>query len=325
MTRRQSIALLGAGMCAASARSLKDSWQQIASEIDGTVGAAALHLGSGHMVSLNADDRFPLASVCKLPIAMNIFAMVDEGKLSLDQLVEIPLYDVVPGASPIAERWPKQKRFPLEEMVELMVAKSDNTAVQTLFRMSGGADGMADRFRQWKVTGIRLDRSERQCGLDAAGVRDVPPVSRWTPGMAEELTARVPPDERLAAFRRFLNDPRDTGTPNGTLQLLKRTFAGELLSKPSTIRLVKILENTTTWPGRIKGLLPSGTVVAHKTGTTETVNGLNGATNDVGVITLPNGNGRLAIAVYVKGSTRDVAAREKVIARIARTAFDSLT
>ena len=69
-------------------------------------------------------------------------------------------------------------------------------------------------------------------------------------------------------------------------------------------------------------MLPAGTVVAHKTGTTATAMNLNGGTNDVGVIVLPKG-GQVAIAVYVKGSTRDLAAREKIIARMARAAFDA--
>jgi beta-lactamase class A len=248
--------------------------------------------------------------------------MVQEGRISLDEEVEIPRYDVWPGVSVVAERWPKQRRFRLDELLEWMVAKSDNTAVQTLFRIGGGPITMAARFRQWQIAGVRLDRSERQCALEAAGVQHVPPVSRWTPGMSDHLTAAIPPAERLAAMRRFLADPRDTGTPSGTVQLLKKLFAGELLSAKLTARLVEILKTTTTGSARIKGLLPAGTVVAHKTGTTGTVVDFNGSTNDAGVILLPDG-GQLAIAVYVKGSTRDQAARELVIARIARVAFDS--
>jgi beta-lactamase class A len=68
-------------------------------------------------------------------------------------------------------------------------------------------------------------------------------------------------------------------------------------------------------------LLPPGTIVAHKTGSTGTVKGLTAATNDSGVIFLPNG-GELAISVYVKASTRTDDARDAVIARIARAAFD---
>jgi hypothetical protein len=47
----------------------------------------------------------------------------------------------------------------------------------------------------------------------------------------------------------------------------------------------------------------------------------NGSTNDAGVILLPGG-GQVAIAVYVKGSRGNLAARELVIARIAKAAFD---
>ena len=321
LSRRQCLPLLAGGLWAAGETSVSEQWRRIASETDGTVGAMALHLSSGRTASLRGDERFPLASVCKLPIAAHILAMVDEGRLSLDEELTIPRYDVWPGVSVVAERWPKQRRFRLDELVEWMVAKSDNTAVQTLFRIGGGPKAMSARLRQWRVDGIRLDRSERQCTLDAAGVRQAPPVSRWTPEMSDKLTAAIPAPERLAAMRAFLADPRDTGTPAGTVQLLKKVFAGELLSPKLTARLVEILKATTTGSARIKGLLPAGTVVAHKTGTTGTVMDFNGSTNDAGVILLPGG-GQVAIAVYVKGSRGNLAARELVIARIAKAAFD---
>lgn len=85
--------------------------------------------------------------------------------------------------------------------------------------------------------------------------------------------------------------------------------------------MVEILKATTTSPTRIKGLLPPGTVAGHKTGTTATVNGLTAATNDSGVIFLPDG-GQVAASIYVKASTRSAEARDSVIARIARAAFN---
>jgi beta-lactamase class A len=248
-----------------------------------------------------------------------MLALVDEGKFKLDAPITIPLYDVVPTVSPIAERWPKQHTFPLEEMLELMIAKSDNTAVQTLFRIGGGGTAMAARLQQWQIDDMRLDRDERRCGLDAAGVRNIPPVEKWTPGMSAALTAKVPAAERRAAMRRFLADIRDTATPDATVVLLDKAFHGKLLSARLTARLVSMLEATTTGDARLKGLLPAGTVVAHKTGTTATAGTLNGSTNDAGVIA-----GKLAIAVYVKGSTRPLAATEHLIAEISQAAFHSL-
>ena len=68
------------------------------------------------------------------------------------------------------------------------------------------------------------------------------------------------------------------------------------------------MTETTTGPKRIKGLLPADAVVAHKTGTSPTNSeGLSPATNDVGIITLPNGK-HIAIAIFVCNSTADEAA-----------------
>ena len=88
LTRRHLLAL-GTGISAAADPTLSEEWHQVAGATDGTVGAAALHLTYGRFVSLNGDERFPLASVCKLPIAMNILALVDEGKLTLNQEIEV--------------------------------------------------------------------------------------------------------------------------------------------------------------------------------------------------------------------------------------------
>lgn len=322
VTRRQCLWALSSSVAGAADRDLVQEWRRIAAETDGTVGAAALHLASGQMVSLHGGDLFPLASVCKVPIAMNMLALVDEGKLALDQEIEVLPRDVVSGVSDIAKRWPAQRHFPLNEMIELMVARSDNTAVETLFRIGGEGQAIAARLRKWMVAGIRVDRSERQCGLDRNGVEHYPPAAQWTDEIVNALIAKTPPATRYRATRRFLTDPRDTGTPEGTVQLLARAFRGELLSKPSSARLIEVLKATTTFPMRLKGLLPPGTVVAHKTGSTGTVNGLTAATNDSGVIYLPADRGQLAISLYLKASTRDDASRDRVIARMSRAAFD---
>ena len=63
LTRRRWLFALGSGVPAVAGRSLSEEWRRIA---NGIVGAAALHLASGRLVSLNGDERFPLASVCKL-------------------------------------------------------------------------------------------------------------------------------------------------------------------------------------------------------------------------------------------------------------------
>jgi beta-lactamase class A len=68
--------------------------------------------------------------------------------------------------------------------------------------------------------------------------------------------------------------------------------------------------------------LPAGTVVAHKTGTGGTRNGITSATNDIGIITLPDGR-HLAVAAFVSDSAANDDTRDSIIARLAKAAWDS--
>ncbi len=82
--------------------------------------------------------------------------------------------------------------------------------------------------------------------------------------------------------------------------------------------------DSTPGPLRIKGLLPPGNVVAHKTGTDGTREGKTAATNDIGIVTLPDGR-HVAIAVFVKDSTAGLVAREAALARAAKATWDHWT
>ena len=74
---------------------------------------------------------------------------------------------------------------------------------------------------------------------------------------------------------------------------------------------------------RLKGELPAGTLVAHKTGTGGTRNGITAATNDIGIITLPDGR-HLAVAAFVSDSAANDDTRDAVIARLAKAAWDQV-
>jgi beta-lactamase class A len=117
---------------------------------------------------------------------------------------------------------------------------------------------------------------------------------------------------------------RNSSTPRAAVALLRALYAGRGVSPPARDLLLDDLTASVPGPRRLKGLLPAGTAVAHKTGTDGTFNGLTRATNDIGIITLPDGR-HLAIAVFVKDSTADEATRERTIALAARASFDAWT
>jgi beta-lactamase class A len=114
---------------------------------------------------------------------------------------------------------------------------------------------------------------------------------------------------------------RNWATPLAAIQLLRAIQEGQGLSQPSRALLRDLMIASGPGAHRIKGLLPAGTLVMHKTGTSRTVDGLTRATNDVGIVRLPDA-WHLAVAVFVADSKADEATREAVIARIARAAWD---
>jgi beta-lactamase class A len=109
------------------------------------------------------------------------------------------------------------------------------------------------------------------------------------------------------------------GAASDLAQLLARLQRGEVLQPPQLRLLVGFMERATTGLRRLRGDLPPGTRVADKSGT----GGAGSATNDVGLITLPEGMGHLAMAVLISGSKLSVEAQERLIAEVARAAYDA--
>ena len=77
-------------------------------------------------------------------------------------------------------------------------------------------------------------------------------------------------------------------TPSAMTDLLYQFYTGKCLSHASTQFLMKLMTESANSDKRIKGLLPAGIIVAHKTGTSNTsAGGVTAAVNDLGIITLP--------------------------------------
>jgi hypothetical protein len=104
MNRRLFLLTFGSLVVEGPESDLVKQWKLIARDTDGTVGAAALHLGTGKLTSMNGGERFPLASVCKLPIAMHILCLMDEGKLAFHEQIEVLPRDVWSGVSNCSAR-----------------------------------------------------------------------------------------------------------------------------------------------------------------------------------------------------------------------------
>ncbi len=77
------------------------------------------------------------------------------------------------------------------------------------------------------------------------------------------------------------------------------------------------MKKTVTFPDRLRAGVPSGWTIGHKTGTSRTRNGINGVTNDVGILTAPDGR-HVAVAAFVAESRTGNEERAAMIAAAAR-------
>lgn len=302
---------------AASAR-LLDDLRRIAETSGGVVGLSAQHIETGARVSIRGDERFPMGSVYKLPIAVTLFQRIERGDIRLTDKVRLTERDYRPGHSPLAlSTNAKPVALSIGGLLRWMLEESDNTACDAILRLVGGPAAVTKQMREIGIGGIDVDRAEVYLSADFSGVCELPPEKEWSLHLFRRLFAQVDKAGREAAAMKFAQDARDTSTPVAMTELLVKLQRGEVLGASSTNRIFQLLTSTRTGLDRLKGLLPAHTVVAHKTGSMGAA-----ATNDVGIVTLPNGRGHLAIAVFVKASSKDLAARERAIARVARKSYD---
>lgn len=270
--------------------SLQARMARIAAPAGGRVGAAVALIGTDEGAALAGDERFPMQSVFKLPLAMTVLDAVDRDALRLDQPVRVTPADFVSEQqrSPIRDDHPDGVTLPLVDLLRGAASESDGTAADVLLGLVGGPEAVTAYVRRLGIEGIEVAVTEKDMGRDPE-----------------------------AQFRNW-------ATPRGAVALLSALETGRGLSPESRTLLIRLLTETGTGPNRIRGRLPDGTHVAHKTGTSRTVGGVTAATNDAGIVTLPDGR-RLAVAVFVSNSPADDGAREGVIAGVSRAAYDAWT
>jgi beta-lactamase class A len=261
----------------------------IAADARGKVSVACSLPGSDVNCDLNPHARPPMQSVFKLPLAMTALHLIEEGKFSLDQPVRfLPGDRILPHTySPLQDKYPEANvDIPLRELLRLAASLSDNSAADLVLRVIGGPEVVQHYISSIGVDGFQLKDGEHGLHQDVA-----------------------------AQYRNWFE-------PASAVKLLRRISDDSPLSVEHTALLLAWVKDTPTGAHRIKGQLPEGTSVMHKTGTSGSGNGVAYATNDIALIALPNGR-RLAIAIFVTDAAADDATRDAVIARIAKAAYDA--
>ncbi|HKN68277.1 MAG TPA: class A beta-lactamase [Gemmatimonadaceae bacterium] len=284
------LALASSPLVAQRDAALRSTLASIARTSRGQLGVGVEILETGRQVVINDDFHYPMQSVYKLPIAMAVLHRVDAGELELDSAVAVRPSDFVsPGQhSPVRDAHPEGTRLTLRELLRFTVAESDGSTSDVALRLAGGPSRVMRYLRGLGVHDLIVATTEQEIGRD-----------------------------HRVQFR-------DWTTPSGCLSLLRALARGHALSDSNQALLMHFMTTGTRGTSRIAGLLPQGTPVAHKPGSSGTAGGVAAATNDIGIVTLPNGQ-HMAIAVLLANARGADAARDSVIARASRAAYDAIS
>lgn len=265
--------------------------QKMSSIIDAqkaNVGVSVMYLEDGRSVSVNGDKHYPMQSVYKFHLALAVLDQVDKGKLSLHQNILVKKSDLLTDTwSPLREKYPNGNvTLPLSEIIRVTVAESDNNGCDILFRLVGGTNVVHQYIARLGIKDCAIMDTEEELHKDEKAQ-----FANWT-------------------------------TPKAANALMEKFYKGQVLKKNTHAFLMKTMEGTVSGPNKIKGLLPSGAIVAHKTGNSGiNKNGVMTASNDIGIVTLPNGK-KMLVSVFVSMSKDGEQKIDQIIAQLAKAAWE---
>lgn len=177
-------------------------------------------------ISRNENKMFPAASVIKLPIAAVAFKAVKEGRVSLNQKFTISAKEVA-GGSGIIKAMPAPVVLTFQEILEIMIANSDNTATNKIISILGYN---------------YLNKGFRELGLKRTVLK-----------------------RKMMDFSGRKRGIENYTSASDIVFLLEEIYKGELIDRDSSEMMLSFLSKQKI-NDRIPRYLPKSVKVAHKTG-----------------------------------------------------------
>lgn len=271
-------------------KELKKQIEQILADKKAVVGISISGENGNDTLSINGNMHCPTQSAYKMHIGLAMLDKIDRGEFSFDQKIKISKDDLPVNAywNPLGTDFPDGGDLTVAQLIQYCISHSDNTACDTLIGMVGSPKNVESYFKKNNIQDLKFAYNERTM------------QSKW---------------ENM--FQNWI-------TPNAAVQTLRLFYENKngLLSNSSYNFFWQTMKETSTGVKRLKGLLPEGTVVAHKTGSSGTNEaGLTAATNDWGVVFLPNGH-YFIISVLVTNSYESDETNERIIAEVCKVAYN---
>ena len=113
-----------------------------------TAGVFIYDIQTGNYVSINGDKQFSAASIIKIPILLQLFRTIEAGSNDIHSIIEMTPYFRAEGSGYLQYK-PDNSKFEIEELAQLMMRMSDNSATNMILAEIGGMHEFNASLRNW--------------------------------------------------------------------------------------------------------------------------------------------------------------------------------
>ena len=321
----------------------KQIHQIIARSEVGSCAVSIVHTPSGERVEVQADEPFALASVFKVPVMIELARQIQtqQSPLKLSTKLTVQASDKCIGSGSL-QRKPVGSQFSLQQLVEWMETRSDNTATDMIFRRIG-LDSVHRWMKSIGCTSSQIFLTNRAAWLismgqssDFRGLKPKQIAAKWSKldpparvaaaqrAETENVTLSLKEFQRLEDVSASVNTPSENvlvavavdnkASAHDLGVVLEKLYKGQLLNPQWTEFCLGVL-GRQTFNTRIPRHLPKELTIYHKTGT------IAGVVNDIGVIELGPDSGLVVVVLVQQVEEGDEGRAESLIADIARAAY----
>ena len=276
----------------------------MASRFGGRIGFYARNVADGAEYSWNGDERFPPASVIKLPVMIELYRQAATGSLDLDTTEPLP-QDISTHGSGVLKRREGPVSLTLREYCRLMIVHSDNMATDLVMRTVGL--GSVNRF----LRGLGLENTRAVMELGRwhyliVGLANAPVSLANDERILEQMRAGEFDDDGLG-----YSDSRENNVcgPRNMGSLLERLYGGELATRNATEEMLELMR-ASTHKRTIAKYVKEGIRVANKYGGSRRI------AADAGIVELAGGP--VVIAAFALSEDPNDRSGREILARMAR-------
>ena len=251
---------------------------ELTAAIPGRIGLYIEDLDSGLTYERSADDLFPTASICKVPVMIELFRQVEEGRVSLDDRRRLPANTSRQFASGHLRQFHDEPEISLHDYARLMIHVSDDMATDVLMAVVGLDAVNATMARLgFHNTRVTMDMGHWHYTMMDMGNEPTNPENDeragaiWRAGMA---------NDDAVSYQGSLQN--NVTTPREMAFILRRLHDGGIVNPAASAAMIELLKGAQARTS-IPRHCSRDVDIAHKSGGSGRIKG------DVGILYLPSG------------------------------------